>query len=123
MQDGDHAGLAMFEQAASGVEVVQAGDVRSLRFFHTHDEVAGAAPLAAGVVLLRVQVEGDTATFSYSLDDGRTFQQIAAPVGIRFSWWKGSRPSLFAYTTAHTADPGDADFDWVRYRPLEPTLP
>jgi beta-xylosidase len=123
MKDGDHAGIAMFEQAASGVQVVQAGEVRSLSFFHTRDEVAGPTQLPGSVVLLRVQVEGDTADYSYSLDDGKTFQPIASPVRIGFSWWKGSRPALFAYTTAHSADAGHVDFDWAHYKPLDQLLP
>jgi hypothetical protein len=42
---------------------------------------------------------------------------------IAFSWWKGSRPSLFAYTTTHTTDAGHVDFDWAHYKALEPVLP
>ena len=119
MKDGDHAGIAMFEQAASGVQVVQTGEVRSLSFFHVHDEVAGPAQLPGATVLLRVEVEGDIADYSYSLDEGKTFQPIASPVRISFSWWKGSRPSLFAYTTARSADAGHVDFDWAHYRPSD----
>lgn len=123
MKDGDHGGIAMFEQAASGVEVVQAGGVRSLGFFHARDSVAAPTQLAGGIVLLRVHVEGDTATYFYSLDEGKTFQPIASPVRIGFSWWKGSRPALFAYTTAHAADAGHVDFDWTHYQPLTLPLP
>jgi hypothetical protein len=123
MKDGDRAGVAMFEQAASGVQVVQTGDVRWLSFFHSRDNVDGPTQLASGIVLLRVHVEGDTATYFYSLDDGKTFQPIASPVRIGFSWWKGSRPSLFAYTTAHSTDAGHIDFDWAHYKPLDQPLP
>ena len=123
MKDGDRAGIAMFEQAASGVQIVQVGEARSLSFFHTRDSSDGPAQLVSGVVLLRVHVEGDSATYSYSVDDGKTFQPIASPVLIGFSWWKGSRPALFAYTTAHSTDAGHVDFDWVHYKPLEQPLP
>jgi beta-xylosidase len=119
MKDGDHAGLAMFEQAASGVEVVQTGEARVLDFFHAHDAIAASTPLTAAAVQLRVHVEGDMATYFYSVDDGKTFQQIAPPVRIGFSWWKGSRPSLFAYTTVQNSNSGFVDFDWVHYKPLE----
>jgi hypothetical protein len=123
MKDGDHAGLAMFEQAASGLQIVQLGDVRSLSFFHQHDVVDGPAQLTGTVVLLRVHVEDDSATYFYSLDDGKSFEPIASPVRIGFSWWKGSRPSLFAYTTTHTAESGHVDFDWAHYHPLESAAP
>jgi beta-xylosidase len=121
MKDGGHAGLAMFEQAASGVQVVQAGGVRSLGFFHARENVDGAARLASRVVLLRVRVDGDSASYSYSVDEGQTFTPIGPTVRIAFSWWKGSRPALFAYTTEKTGDAGHVDFDWAHYAPLEAT--
>jgi beta-xylosidase len=118
MKDGGHAGVAMFEQAASGVEVVQVGGVRTLGFFHGGEKAAGA-PLAGGVVLLRVRVDGDSASYFYSMDEGKNFQAIGAAVGLKFSWWKGSRPALFSYTTEKDGDAGHVDFDWARYVPAE----
>ena len=47
------------------------------------------------------------------------FKELGAPTPIHFSWWKGSRPALFAYTTQST-QPGAVDFDWVHYQPLGP---
>jgi beta-xylosidase len=115
MRGGDHAGLAMFEMLASGLAVVQTGMERRLEYFHSQDRVDG--PVLTGSVLeLRVHVTGDEARYFYSLDDGQTFQPLGGPTPIRFSWWKGSRPSLFAYTTEAT-DPGQVDFDWVQYKP------
>jgi hypothetical protein len=104
----------MFEQAASGVEVVQVGGVRSVEFFHG-EKAEAAAPLAGGVVLLRVRVDGDNATYFYSVDEGKSFEAIGPAVGLKFSWWKGSRPALFAYTTEQGGDAGRVDFDWARY--------
>jgi hypothetical protein len=43
-------------------------------------------------------------------------------VPITFSWWKGSRRSLFAYTTSDTGTSGFIDFDWARYKPIETPL-
>jgi len=114
MKDGVHAGLAMFEQSASGLEIVARGRERRLNFFHLPDRVAGPA-LTQNIVELRVSIDGDQARYSYSLDDGATFHALAGPTPIRFSWWKGSRPALFAYTT-DASDPGAIDFDWARYQ-------
>jgi hypothetical protein len=116
MKAGVHTGLAMFEKSASGLEVVQSGSERRLRFFHFQDHVAGPA-ISQNIIQLRVRVEGDQARYSFSLDDGRTFSRLGAATPIRFSWWKGSRPALFAYTTLATI-PGAVDFDWVHYQPL-----
>ncbi|HTW62130.1 MAG TPA: glycoside hydrolase 43 family protein [Terracidiphilus sp.] len=115
MRSGDHAGLAMFEKLASGLEVVQTGNKRRLAYFHSQDRVDGPV-LAENVLELRVLVTGDEARYFYSLDDGRTFAPLGGATPIRFSWWKGSRPSLFAYTTEDT-DPGAVDFDWAHYEP------
>jgi len=115
-KSGVHTGLAMFEKSASGLEIVQTGTKRHLDFFHLPDRVEGPA-ISQDVIQLRVQVEGDQAHYSYSIDDGANFRQLGTPTQIGFSWWKGSRPALFAFTTANT-NPGAVDFDWVHYRAL-----
>ena len=115
-EPGVHAGLAMFEKSASGLEIVQSGADRRLDFFHL-PEVTQGPVIAQPVIQLRVDVNGDEARYSYSLDDGATFQPLGADSQIRFSWWKGSRPALFSYTTS-AGDPGAIDFDWVHYRAL-----
>jgi len=118
MKPGVHAGLTMFEQSASGLEIVQSGSVRRLGFFHLSEHVAGPA-LTQKLIQLRVRVSGDQALYFYSLDDGKSFHPLGAATPIRFSWWKGSRPALFAWT-ALSSDPGAVDFDWVHYQPLAP---
>jgi beta-xylosidase len=116
MKAGVHAGLAMFEKSVGGIEVVQSGNKRRLNFFHLQKRTAGPI-LSRPIVQLRVRIEGDQARYLFSVDDGGTFHRLGAATQIRFSWWKGSRPALFAYTTLAT-DPGAVDFDWVHYRPL-----
>ncbi len=131
LKNGTHAGLAMFEQDASGIEIVQAGaqagKVWRLEYFHLHDGGGVPTPDVSGplvphaIVQLRVRVEGDTARYFFSLDDGRSFQPLGPATPIHFSWWKGSRPSLFAYTTQGAGAEfiaGAVDFDWVHYVPL-----
>ncbi len=115
---GVHTGVAMFEKSASGLEIVQSGKERRLVFFHLQDRTAGPFVLHP-IVQLRVRVDGDEARYFYSLDDGETFKQLGGVTQIRFSWWKGSRPALFAYTTL-AGTPGDVDFDWVHYQALGP---
>jgi beta-xylosidase len=117
MKDGVHAGLAMFESSASGLAVVEDGGKRRLTFFHKSEMQDGPA-LTGRTIELRVHVDGDVATYSYSLDEGKTFQEMGGTVPITFSWWKGSRPALFAYTTGDANESGHVDFDWARYRGL-----
>lgn len=116
MKSETRAGLAMFEQSPSGVEIVQSGNLRRLAYFHGDRLTMGPVVLHS-IVRLRIQVNGDRARYFYSLDDGKSFHPLGADTPIHFSWWKGARPSLFAYTTGE-ADPGAIDFDWVHYRPL-----
>jgi beta-xylosidase len=116
MRSGVHAGLSMFEKSASGLEIVQSGKERRLDFFHLEERVPGPA-LPQNVLQLRVRVEGDQARYIFSVDDGRTFQPLGESTQIHFSWWKGSRPSIFAFTT-QAADSGVIDVDWVHYKQL-----
>lgn len=118
MKDGAHAGLAMFEQAPSGLEIVQSHGRRRVIFFDAGGETAGPE-ISQTTLQLRVRVQGDQARYFFSLDGGRSFHALGAATQLHFSWWKGSRPSLFAYTTA-AGDPGAVDFDWAHYHPLAP---
>jgi beta-xylosidase len=116
LKKGAHAGLAMFDNAPSGLEIVDDGAERRLDYFHGDTRTAG--PLIGPAVLqLRVRVDGDQARYSFSADDGGSFHDLGSDNKIRFSWWKGSRPALFAYTT-ETTDPGSVDFDWAHYEPI-----
>ena len=116
MKAGVHTGLAMFDESASGLEVVRNGTQSQLNFFHLPERRSRTGSRSAEIQL-RVHVDGDQARYSYSLDRGKTFLELGAAVNLRFSWWKGSRPALFAYTTLGS-DPGAVDFDWVHYKPL-----
>jgi hypothetical protein len=81
-------------------------------------ETPGPA-VTAKSLQLRVRTVVDTATYFYSLDDGRSFQQLGQPVQAVFSWWKGARPALLAFSTdAAHAGGGYVDFDWAHYRAL-----
>lgn len=118
MKSGTHTGLAMFEKSASGLEIIQSGSERKLSYFHLQDETPGPV-LARKILQLRVRVEGDVATYFYSLDDGHSFQQLGPATKISFSWWKGSRPSIFAYTN-ESSHAGAVDVDWAHYKALGP---
>lgn len=122
MKSGVHAGLSMFEKLASGLEVVRAGDMRRIDFFHAGETTAGPA-VTQSLIQLRVRVHGDECRYFFSLDDGRSFHPLGPVTPMHFSWWKGSRPALFAYTTqsiGRSTDPGVVDFDWAHDRPLGP---
>lgn len=113
-----HAGFSMFEKAAGGIEITaNAQGKRQLFFFHGSDRVAGPE-LAHNVVELRITVHGDMAAYSYSTDNGATFQPLGAETKMTFSWWKGARPAIFAYRTSANGDAGRVDVDWFHYKAL-----
>lgn len=118
MKDGTHAGLAMFQQSPSGLEIVQSGAERRLSFFNGASSTAGPL-ISQSTVQLQAQVDGNSAHYSYSLDGGHSFHELGTGAQLRFSWWKASRPALFAFTT-RDGNPGAVDFDWVHYRPQGP---
>jgi beta-xylosidase len=118
MKESVHAGLAMLEENPSGLEVVQSAGLHQIAFFHGKTEGVDGPELHVDSVQLRVTIHGDHAAYAYSLDDGKTFTGLGGEVEIRFAFWKGARPALFAYQTAPTTDAGAVDFDWGHYRPL-----
>jgi beta-xylosidase len=116
---GTHTGLAMFEASAPGLEIIDNENGKQLQYFH----LTGSAPttvsgptLTQPTIQLRIHIEADTATYFYSLDNGATFQPLGPVTPIHFSWWKASRPALFAYTT-ESAPANPIDIDWVHYQP------
>lgn len=113
MRDGVHAGLAMLEKSPSGLQVVQNDGKRMVELFHGNQSVAGPV-VAERDIVLTVRVRGDLVTFLYSLDEGKSFHQLGGELPIAFSWWKGSRPSIFAYST-ESGDAGYIDVDWAHY--------
>jgi beta-xylosidase len=118
MTDGDHAGLSVFERSLSQIGIMQQGGKRDLYFSSGTVQTAGPSlPEGRANIQLRARVDVDIATYSYSLDDGVTFVPLGSPVKLVFSWWKGARPSLFAYNTERVSA-GHADFDWLHYTPL-----
>lgn len=122
MMNGQHAGLAMFSNKPSGISIVENEGTRRLQFFAQTGEIDGPA-LEKAVVQLRVHVEEETATYFYSVDDGRSFRQIGQSCPIYFSWWKAARPALFNFNTNVGLNTfGLVDVDWVHYRPLKDHL-
>jgi beta-xylosidase len=114
MTDGQRAGLAMFGRQPSWIGVVQTRGQRQVTFAVGGIETVGE--LAAGSLLLRMQVADEHVRYSYSLDDGKTFRDLGSEAPMRFSWWKGGRPALFTFNSEPSAtDGGSADFDWVRF--------
>jgi beta-xylosidase len=117
MADGQKAGLAMFGRRPSWVGVAQIEGARLVTFSYAGEQAAGAV-LTGDSVVLRMRVEDEKASFSYSLDEGKTFRDIGIKTAIQFSWWKGARPALFTYNTRDVAA-GFVDFDWIRFRRLD----
>jgi beta-xylosidase len=116
--DGTVTGLAMFEKSFSAIQIVQTGNTRHLEFTHDHNTVPGP-DITTPTVELRLTVTGDTVQYAYRLDPKAGFTPLGPETPIAFSWWKGSRPALFAYTQQHTDIPaGPIDFDWAHYVPL-----
>jgi beta-xylosidase len=128
MEDNVRAGFAMLDKYPSGLQVVQQAGKRKLQFFNM-SESADGPELQFNTVQLRVHIDGDSVLYSYSLDEGRSFYKLGVEAPITFSFWKGSRPALFAYKAAGPSQaalqaPNDSghdgwiDFDWAHYRTL-----
>jgi beta-xylosidase len=116
---GDRAGLSILDYNKSYVAVVQNKGARRLVFSLKDAETDGPA-IPSRYVQLRGKVDGDTATYSYSVDDGTTFAPLGSEVKLVFSWWKGARPAIFAFNTDSSARVfGYVDADWLHYQGTE----
>ncbi len=117
MKDGQRAGLAMFGVHASWIGIVDDGGKKSI--YSVNDGVeTRVATLAGDAVQLRMHVENEHVSYSYSVDGGRTFQHNGPTSRFIFSWWKASRPALFTFSTQANGPTGAIDVDWVRCHPL-----
>jgi len=116
--EGDHAGLSIFDRSLTSVSVVQHDNKRIVTFTAGKREITGPSLNLEDLqsIQLRASVSVDTARYSYSLDEGRTFHSIGEPVKLAFSWWKGARPALFAFNSVADSR-GSVDFDWLHYKP------
>lgn len=122
LKDGTHAGLAMFEKDASGLEIVGEGGARKLQYFHLEDVAAGPE-LKGNAVELRLTVNGQVVQYAYRVGGKGDFTDLGPSTKIAFSWWKGSRPALFAYSQGVPGTGAHVDFDWVHYVALPATQP
>jgi beta-xylosidase len=118
---GDRTGFGLFDKSQSYVAVVQGKAGRKMIFSNNDSESVGPE-VTSRFVQLRGRVNGDFATYSYSIDDGVTFTPIGTQVKLTFGWWKGARPALFAFNTdSETKAQGFVDVDWVRYTTVNDT--
>jgi beta-xylosidase len=116
MADGQRAGLAMFGKQPSWIGVIQGAGQRVVTFASAGVETAGVA-VSGESIQLRMDVADEAVAYSFSLDDGRTFQSFGPKARLQFSWWKGARPALFTFNAVAGVSPaGSVDFDWVRFR-------
>lgn len=119
MADGQRAGLTLFGVKPSWIGVVRENGKNCLALASAGEEQSGPT-ITANALELRAEVdERQMVHYSYSLD-GRSFRPMGDKIALaRFSWWKGSRPSLFTFTRGRSG--GTVDIDWFRVDTPVPT--
>jgi beta-xylosidase len=116
LASADRTGLSLLDFKRTYIAVVQRDGERRLVFSNKGTETEGPV-ITSRYVQLRGRIDGDTGTYLYSVDNGVTFLPFGSEVKLVFSWWKGARPSLFAFNTDPSAKKfGHVDIDWVRYK-------
>ena len=118
MAEGQRAGLAMFGVRPSWIGVVRSGGRDRVTLASEGAETAGPE-LTRRTIDLRVEV-GAGADRALFLQPRRRAPSSRSgdPIPLaRFSWWKGSRPSLFSFVRPAAEAPvpqGWVDVDWFR---------
>lgn len=115
MRDGQRAGLTLFGVRPSWIGIVRDGGETRLTLAVEGKETTGPA-LTVPMIDLRAEVGlGQKVAYSYSIDGGKSFKAMGAPIPLAtFSWWKGSRPALFTFSKAPGGVGGSIDVDWFR---------
>lgn len=115
MQNGQNVGLTMLSDQASGIGLIQVSGRTILSSFSPTGDTEGLR-IDQSTIQLRVHVEPQTASFWYSLDEGRTFSAYGEATPITFSWWKATRPAIYCFNAdSSQKDLGFVDIDWVHY--------
>ncbi|WP_083224937.1 glycoside hydrolase 43 family protein [Sphingomonas panacis] len=109
MRDGQRAGLSLFGVGPSWIGIVQDHGARRITLASKGVETPGPA-LSGATVTLRGDVAPDqTVRYSYSFD-GAHFASFGDAIPLaKFSWWKGSRPALFSFTSIGQGGSIDVD--------------
>jgi len=119
MQDGDIAGLALFQDPYAYIGIKQIQGARYIVMVNNGMEIA-SAPLRSNTVYLQASARYDTgkATFSYSTDN-KKFTVLGNELDMKFnlSVFTGNKFCLFNYATK--APGGYVDFDWFRMSPAK----
>ena len=114
MNDGDIAGLAVFQNPYAYIAVKQDEGSKQLIMVN-NGEIIASVPMNGNTVYLRTVASNSTkkATFEYSFDNN-IFTQLGNELVMQFSLkiFTGNKFCLFNYATAKTG--GYVDFDWFR---------
>ncbi|MEO7991289.1 MAG: glycoside hydrolase 43 family protein [Chryseolinea sp.] len=114
MQDGDVAGLAVFQDPYAYIAVKQVQGNRYIVMVNNGLEIASSA-LTSSVVYFRASAYyvSDKATFAYS-SDNKKFMALGDTLHMKFNLavFTGNKFGLFNYATKTPG--GYVDFDWFR---------
>jgi beta-xylosidase len=112
MGEGQRAGLALFGVRPSWIGAVRENGATHVTLSNAGDETMGPA-LTGDMIELRAIVTPDQKVgYAWRGDPQGEWQAMGDAIPLaQFSWWKGSRPALFTYTSGTPG--GFIDVDWV----------
>jgi beta-xylosidase len=114
MQDGDVAGLAVFQDPYAFIAIKKTNGIKYAVMVNNGRAIDSVAVNASTVFLRASANYGNSrASFAYSLDS-QSFTKLGNELSMRFnlSIFTGNKFCLFNYPTIATG--GFVDFDWVR---------
>ncbi|QBE67582.1 glycosyl hydrolase 43 family protein [Pseudoduganella lutea] len=130
LAEGQRAGLTLFGVKVPWIGVAREGGINYVTYANAGAETRGPR-ITGNAIVLRASVRDDqTVQFAWAVREGEAFTDLGPVTELaKFSWWKGSRPSVFTYIRSETDEarverPLDQiggnhlDVDWFRVRVL-----
>lgn len=118
-EPGDAAGLLVMGREYSYIAAVREPDgsctiaVTEGRYdkFATRPRLLASIPLQAKDVMLRVSIEGDSCSYSFSIDGGAEFHTLGPACKVEGGMWIGAKVGLFCMSPSLLPSSGYALFD------------
>lgn len=112
--EGQRCGLSLMGKVCHQIGIMRE-DGHNYVYEEAGDSIINKKEIKSKAIVLKTVINAIDNSYQllYSLDNGRSFQQMNNAFPMAFGHWKGVRLALFCYNVKKAQ--GKAAFDWLRY--------